>query len=40
MGLQTQGELAFRSHHDYVELDQIPLSQGFVDREDRGLTDY
>ena len=40
VGLQTQGELAFRSHHDYVELDQIPLSQGFVDREDRGLADY
>ena len=40
VGLQTQGELAFRSHHTYVELDQIPLSQGFLDREERGLTDY
>ena len=40
VGLQTQAELAFRSHHTYSELDQILLSQGFVDREDRGLTDY
>ena len=40
VGLQTQAELAFRSHHTYVELDQIALSQGFLDREERGLTDY
>ena len=40
VGLQTQAELAFRSHHTFLELDQIPLSQGFVAREDRGLTNY
>ena len=40
VGLQTQAELPFRSHHTYSELDQIPPSQGFVEREDRELTNY
>ena len=37
--LQTQGQLSFRSHRDFFDLDQI-LPSNFIDRDRRDLADF
>ena len=41
VALQTQGQVSFRSHRDFFDLDQIlPETGNFIDRDRRDLADF